>query len=144
MIAALVETSSKAVTLSIAGVYLAATGTITGALLGQILLVVGVGLYGGACFVAAPEFFPTSFCATGHAISYQVSVAVFGGTTPFIGTLLVQTFGSPLAPAYYVAFIAVACLILTQFVPETKGVSLRTSTGSMSGEGSTDVVHGLR
>jgi MHS family proline/betaine transporter-like MFS transporter len=126
------------------GVYLAATGTITGALLGQILLVVGVGLYGGACFVAAPEFFPTSFRATGHAISYQVSVAVFGGTTPFIGTLLVQTFGSPLAPAYYVAFIAVACLILTQFVPETKGVSLRTSTGSMSGEGSTDVVHGLR
>jgi MFS family permease len=80
------------------GVYLAASGTITGALLGQILLVVGVGLYGGACFVAAPEFFPTSFRATGHAISYQLSVAVFGGTTPFIGTLLVQVFGSPLAP----------------------------------------------
>ncbi|MGF6880279.1 MFS transporter [Paraburkholderia tuberum] len=126
------------------GVYLAATGTITGALLGQLLLVVGVGLYGGACFVAAPEFFPTSFRATGHAISYQVTVAVFGGTTPLIGTLLVQAFGSPLAPAYYVAAVAVACLILTQFVPETKGVSLRTATSSTSGERSTGAVHEAR
>ncbi|NIF56050.1 MHS family MFS transporter [Burkholderia sp. Ax-1724] len=111
------------------GVYLAANGTISGALWGQLLLTVGVGLYGGACFVAAPEFFPTSFRATGHAISYQLSVAVFGGTTPFIATLLVRGFGSPLAPAYYVAFVAIVCLILTQFVPETKGVRLRTSAG---------------
>ena len=126
------------------GVYLAATGTIAGALLGQILLVVGVGLYGGACFVAAPEFFPTSFRATGHAISYQVTVALFGGTTPFIGTLLVQVFGSPLAPAYYVAVVAVTCLILTQFVPETKGVNLRTSASSPSGDDATGVLHKLR
>ena len=126
------------------GVYLAANGTISGALIGQLLLVVGVGLYGGACFVAAPEFFPTSFRATGHATSYQLSVAVFGGTTPFIGTLLVQISGSPLAPAYYVAFVAAACLILTQFVPETKGVRLRTSTDPMSGETAHGVVHELR
>ncbi|MFT4066761.1 MFS transporter [Paraburkholderia sp.] len=111
------------------GVYLAATGTMMGALLGQLLLVVGVGLYGGACFVAAPEFFPTSFRATGHAISYQLSVAVFGGTTPLVATLLVHASGSPIAPAYYVTFVAVACLVLTQFVPETKGVRLRTSAG---------------
>jgi MHS family proline/betaine transporter-like MFS transporter len=126
------------------GVYLAANGTIAGALLGQLLLVVGVGLYGGACFVAAPEFFPTSFRATGHAISYQVTVAVFGGTTPFIGTLLVQAFGSPLAPAYYVALVAVVCLILTQFVPETKGVSLRTSASATTGDKAAGVAHELK
>ncbi|MFM0139360.1 MFS transporter [Caballeronia grimmiae] len=127
------------------GVYLAATGTVTGALAGQLLLAVGVGLYGGACFVAAPEFFPTAFRATGHAISYQAAVAVFGGTTPFIGTLLVQAFGSPLAPAYYVAVVAVACLILVQFVPETRGVSLRTSTSTTTpSEGASRVAHDLR
>jgi MHS family proline/betaine transporter-like MFS transporter len=126
------------------GVFLAATGTITGALVGQLLLVVGVGLYGGACFVAAPEFFPTSFRATGHAISYQVTVAVFGRTTPLIGTLLVRGFASPLAPAYYVAVVAVACLIMTQFVPETKGVSLRTATSSASDERATGAVHEAR
>jgi MHS family proline/betaine transporter-like MFS transporter len=126
------------------GVYLAATGTITGALLGQLLLVIGVGLYGGACFVAAPEFFPTAFRATGHAISYQVTVAIFGGTTPLIATLLVQAFGSPLAPAYYVALVAVACLVLIQFVPETRGVSLRTSASSTVGGEASGVIHELR
>lgn len=126
------------------GVYLAATGTITGALLGQLLLVLGVGLYGGACFVAAPEFFPTAFRATGHAISYQVTVAIFGGTTPLIGTLLVQAFGSPLAPAYYVALVAVACLVSIQFVPETRGVRLRTSASSAAGGEASGVIHELR
>jgi MFS transporter, MHS family, proline/betaine transporter len=125
-------------------IHLAASGTLAGALIGQILLVIGVGLYGGACFVAAPEFFPTSFRATGHAVSYQLSVAVFGGTTPFIGTLLVHAFGSPLAPAYYVALVAVACLITVQFVPETKGVSLRTSVSALPGEPEGTKVHDLR
>lgn len=126
------------------GVYLAATGTIAGALAGQLLLAVGVGLYGGACFVAAPEFFPTAFRATGHAISYQAAVAVFGGTTPFIATLLVQASGSPLAPAYYVALVAVVCLVLVQFVPETRGVSLRTSGSATPNEGASRVAHELR
>ena len=124
--------------------YLAATGTITGALLGQLLLVVGVGLYGGACFVAAPEFFPTPFEPPGTRSPTKLAVAVFGGTTPFIGTLLVQAFGSPLAPAYYVALIAVACLILVQFVPETRGVSLRTAASATPSEGASRVAHELR
>jgi len=113
-------------------VQLAASGTFLTALSGQLLLVIGVGLYGGACFVAAPEFFPTSFRATGHAISYQLSVAIFGGTTPFVSALLVQSFSSPLAPAIYVAIVAVVCLITVQFVPETRGVRLRTSVAQSS------------
>jgi len=92
-----------------------------------VLLAIGIGLYGGACFVAAPEFFPTAYRATGHAVSYQVAVAVFGGTTPLIGTWLVHGTGTPLAPAYYVALIAVICLVAVQFVPETKDIVLRTA-----------------
>lgn len=106
--------------------YLGASGSIEGALLGQVLLAMGVGLYGGACFVAAPEFFPTAYRATGHAISYQLVIAIFGGTTPFICTLFVQEFSNPLAPAYYIASVATFCFMLIQLVPETKGVSLRS------------------
>jgi MFS transporter, MHS family, proline/betaine transporter len=115
--------------------HLCASGTFSAAVIGQIMLTASLGLYGGASFVAAPEFFPTAFRATGHAISYQVSVAIFGGTSPFIATYLVRAFGTPLAPAYYVGLIAVACLIATQFVPETYGVRLRTSVESAIGEG---------
>ena len=120
--------------------HLAASGTLAGALIGQVLLVIGVGLYGGACFVAAPEFFPTSFRATGHAISYQLSVAIFGGTTPLIGAWLVSAFGSPLAPSFYVTLVAIACLVATQFVPETVGVSLRTSVEGFAAEESGNAV----
>ncbi|WP_277182820.1 MFS transporter, partial [Caballeronia sp. BR00000012568055] len=110
--------------------HLASSGTFSGAAIGQLLLAIGLGINGGASFVAAPEFFPTSFRATGHAISYQLSVAVFGGTSPFIAALLTQVVGTPLAPGWYVAAIAMLCLIGTQFVPETRGVRLRTSVES--------------
>ncbi|MDR5752382.1 MULTISPECIES: MFS transporter [unclassified Caballeronia] len=110
-------------------VYLSASGTLMGAIIGQFLVAIGVGLYGGAAFTAMPELFPTSFRATGHAVSYQLSVAIFGGTTPFIATWLVGSFGSPLAPGVYTALIAAAGLIALRFVPETNGVRLRTSVG---------------
>ncbi|MNG25017.1 hypothetical protein D3C84_1098100 [compost metagenome] len=47
-----------------------------------------------------------------------------------IAAYLSQAFGSPLAPAFYVTLIAVLCLITTQFVPETRGINLRTSVGN--------------
>jgi MHS family proline/betaine transporter-like MFS transporter len=111
-------------------IHLAASGTFSGAVIGQILFAIGLGLNGAASFVAAPEFFPTSFRATGHAVSYQTSVALFGGTSPFVAAYLSQAIGSPLAPAFYVTAIAIICLILTQFVPETRGICLRTSVGN--------------
>jgi MHS family proline/betaine transporter-like MFS transporter len=108
-------------------VSLAARGTLADAVLGQALIAMGVGLYGGACFVAAAEFFPTHCRATGHALAYQITVAVLGGTTPLISAWLVSALDSPLAPGWYVTFIALACLILVQLVPETNRVDLRTS-----------------
>ena len=118
--------------------HFAASGTLVGALIGQVMLTASLGLYGGAMFVTAPEFFPTKFRATGHAISYQLTVAIFGGTSPFIATYLIRAFESPLAPAYYVGAVAVACLIAAQFIPETSGIKLRTSVGSAAGEHSSD------
>lgn len=108
-------------------VSLAANGNLVDAIIGQTLIAIGVGLYGGACFVAAAEFFPTHFRATGHALAYQITVAVLGGTTPLVSAWLVSILNSPLAPGWYVTFIAIVCLILVQFVPETKGVDLSTS-----------------
>lgn len=111
-------------------VMLASTGNLTNAFIGQLLLAVGIGIYNGAAFPAAAEFFPTSYRATGHAIAYQLAVAIFGGTTPLIATWLVSSTGSPLAPGLYVTAIAFIGLVLVQFVPETKGVKLRTASAS--------------
>lgn len=111
-------------------VMLASTGNLANAFIGQLLLAVGIGIYNGAAFPAAAEFFPTSYRATGHAIAYQLAVAIFGGTTPLIATWLVSSTGSPLAPGLYVTAIALIGLILVQFVPETKGIRLRTASAS--------------
>jgi MFS transporter, MHS family, proline/betaine transporter len=117
-------------------ILLAASGTFSGALLGQTLVAIGVGLYGGAAFTAAVEFFPTSFRATGHAVAYQLAVAIFGGTTPLVATWLVGHFATPIAPAYYVITIAAIGVVAIQFVPETKSVSLRTAAADRQpGEG---------
>lgn len=111
-------------------VMLASTGNLANAFIGQLLLAVGIGIYNGAAFPAAAEFFPTSYRATGHAIAYQLAVAIFGGTTPLIATWLVSSTGSPLAPGLYVTAIAFIGLVLVQFVPETKGIRLRTASAS--------------
>jgi MHS family proline/betaine transporter-like MFS transporter len=103
--------------------------TLADALIGQALIALGVGTYSGACFTAAAEFFPTAYRATGHAIAYQCTVAVLGGTTPLVSAWLVTVLGTPTAPAYYLALIGVVCVILIQFVPETKDVAQRTSSG---------------
>lgn len=115
-------------------VYLASSGSVTNAFLGQLAVALGIGFYGGASFTAAVEFFPTAFRATGHAIAYQVAVAFFGGTTPLIATWLVNAYGSPLLTGTYVAFVAVVVLFAIQFVPETKGVSLRNAINDEANE----------
>lgn len=111
-------------------VMLASTGALINAFLGQLLLAIGIGIYNGAAFPAAAEFFPTSYRATGHAIAYQLAVAIFGGTTPLIATWLVSSTGSALAPGLYVTAVALVGLVLVQFVPETKGIRLRTAAVS--------------
>lgn len=112
--------------------HLAASGTFVGALFGQILLAIGVGIYSGAAFITMPELFPTAYRATGLSISYQLAVAVFGGTTPFIAAWLVAVSGSPLAPGVYTAAAGVVGLILIQWVPETRWTRLRTSVKDLS------------
>jgi MHS family proline/betaine transporter-like MFS transporter len=111
--------------LSYPAILLAASGTLAGVVVGQLLVAIGIGLYDGPAFTAAVEFFPTSFRATGHAVAYQLTVAIFGGTTPLVASWLVSHFGTPLAPGFYVMAIAALGLIGLRFVPETARISLR-------------------
>lgn len=110
--------------------WLASSGSFLDAAAGQMILAAATGLYGGACFVTAAELFPTSFRATGHAIAYQTTVAVLGGTTPLVCAWLVSSLGSPLAPAWYVSIVALVNVVLIRCVPETRDVALSTSLGT--------------
>lgn len=107
---------------------LASSGTLVGAFVGQLFLAVGVALYASALFVGLIELFPTAVRCRSHGISYNLSVALFGGTTPLVATALIGATGLTVAPAFYaMALIGTLGLAGILMVPETKDVDLRTS-----------------
>ena len=58
------------------------------------------------------------------ALSYNISVPIFGGFAPFIAAWLIATTGSPLAPAFYVIAAAVVSFVVIWRMPETAHVPL--------------------
>ena len=69
----------------------------------------------GAMPAAMVEMFPTKTRFSGVAIGYNVSLAVFGGTSPLVCTWLISVTGDLAAPAYYLTAMA-----LVGFVAATR------------------------
>jgi MHS family proline/betaine transporter-like MFS transporter len=75
-----------------------------------------------SCFVlpsSLSELFPTRVRSSGLAVTYGLGSALFGGTAPFVETLLVQRIGNPLLPAYYVTAAALLAAIGALLTRET-------------------------
>jgi MHS family proline/betaine transporter-like MFS transporter len=53
-----------------------------------------------------PELFPTNVRYTGISLSIGFAQMIFGGTSPFINSYLVQLTGNPVAPAFWVMVVA--------------------------------------
>jgi MFS family permease len=96
------------------------TVTTTGVLVfvTALLTLLGV-LSGSAALTALTEAFPNEARSSGLAISYAISVSVFGGTTQFIIAWLIGTTGDRLSPAYYVILTSVISLWAMFKLPET-------------------------
>jgi MHS family proline/betaine transporter-like MFS transporter len=58
---------------------------------------------------------PAEVRYSGIAFSYNLGMALFGGTTPLVITLLTERFGL-LAPAYYLMIMASISLIAVLFM----------------------------
>jgi MFS family permease len=89
-----------------------------------LLLAALTAISGGASFVALPELLPRGIRASGMAISYAIGVSLFGGSTQFIITWLIQATGSPAAPAWYVAGTSLICALAMMALPESRNRSL--------------------
>lgn len=57
------------------------------------------------------EMFPNEGRYSGFAFSFNAGNAIFGGTAPYVATLLISTTGNDLAPAFYLIVGAVIALI---------------------------------
>ena len=68
-----------------------------------------VSLYFGPVPALLVEIFPTRVRSTGMALSYNISAAVFGGTTPVVCEWMMHATGNP----YTIAWYAIACCLIS-------------------------------
>src|SRR5699024_12256382 len=59
------------------------------------------------------------------AFSFNMANAIFGGTAPFMATLLIDVTGSSLAPAWYLVAAAIVTLVAMVISAETAGRPLQ-------------------
>jgi MHS family proline/betaine transporter-like MFS transporter len=83
---------------------------------------------------ALPALFPTRVRYGALSIGFNVSVALFGGTTPLIVAALITATGSTLMPAVYLMFGAAVGAVAAYFMRETAGRSLKGSTPAVASE----------
>jgi MHS family proline/betaine transporter-like MFS transporter len=107
---------------------LAGSAIFLGALAGALLLAVGAVLCGVVTAVLLSEVFPTRSRYTASAITYNMAYTLFGGTAPFMATWLIEQTGNSMAPAFYLAGIAIFALAGGLSLPETSGRSLSLNT----------------
>jgi MHS family proline/betaine transporter-like MFS transporter len=100
-------------------------GSLVTAILAHVALGVLLALYISTSVAALTELFPTRVRYGGFSIGYNISVAIFGGSAPYIAVYLIDATGSSLSPAFYVIFGAVATLLTVLTIPETAGTDLK-------------------
>ncbi|WP_076038029.1 glycine betaine/L-proline transporter ProP [Xanthomonas campestris] len=107
----------------------------------DVLIFTGLMLLGLAlvCFTSSmpstlPALFYTPVRYSALSIAFNVSVSLFGGTTPLVTAWLVERTGDPLVPAYYLMGAAAIGLVTMLFVRETAGLPLRGSPPAVAGD----------
>ncbi|MFF7139772.1 glycine betaine/L-proline transporter ProP [Streptomyces nodosus] len=105
---------------------------------GLLAITLGMGALGLllVCFTAAmpaalPALFPTRVRYGSLSIGFNVSVSLFGGTTPLVVTALIGATGNMMMPAYYMMAAAVIGGAAVWFMTESAGRPLPGSAPSV-------------
>ncbi|MFN7039275.1 MAG: MFS transporter [Alphaproteobacteria bacterium] len=94
-------------------------------LLGQILFATILAFYIAPVPAILVELFPTSVRFTGVALSYNISAAVFGGTTPAVAIWLIENTEREDALAFYIILFASLSLASLYFYKDRFNEPLR-------------------
>ncbi|MFJ1747868.1 glycine betaine/L-proline transporter ProP [Streptomyces sp. NPDC088116] len=115
------------VVLAVPAVLLIRAGGILLPAFGCLILGLLLVCFAGTSASTLPALFPTRLRYGALSISFNISVSLFGGTTPLFVSGLVELTGSEMVPAYYLMAAGVIGFIATFFLHETAGKPLRGS-----------------
>ncbi|GAA1074007.1 MFS transporter [Nocardiopsis metallicus] len=120
----LLSGSVCAIVLSLPAFWMLQQGSVWTAALGVVVLAITLVHFSGAAPAALPAFFPTKVRYGALAISFNVSVALFGGTTPLIAESLVQSTGNLYSPAWLVMAAGAVGVLVVWRMRESAGQPL--------------------
>ena len=95
------------------------SGSLAAAITAHAALAAIEAVFASTALAAGAELFATRVRSSGYSIGYNISVALFGGTAPYVATWLVARTGNDIAPAYYVIGAAVVTLLTVLTMAET-------------------------
>lgn len=122
------------IVLSIPAFKLMQMGEVWATALGLSLIAASVLFYIANLASALPAQFPTASRYAGMGISYNVAVALFGGTAGLIMESLVQATGNTMMPAYWLMFTSFLGAIAVYFLKESANKPLPGSMPSVETE----------
>ncbi|WP_114814226.1 glycine betaine/L-proline transporter ProP [Paraburkholderia kururiensis] len=105
--------------LSIPALLLIRTGEMLPVFGGLLILGTLLSCFTGVMPAALPALFPTSIRYGALAIGFNVSVSLFGGTTPLVTAWLVEATGNLMMPAYYLMGASVIGMAAVAALRET-------------------------
>ncbi|MDT5065859.1 MAG: transporter, family, proline/betaine transporter [Mycobacterium sp.] len=103
------------------------SGSLAAAISAHCLLAAIESVYVSTAVTAGVELFATRVRYSGFSVGYNIAVAGFGGTTPYVVTWLTAHTGNVLAPAFYLIAAAVVSLATVIALKETAGLPLRAA-----------------
>ncbi|WP_433063250.1 MFS transporter [Dactylosporangium sp. CS-033363] len=98
--------------------------TVPSAVIGCLLVALMYVCFDSTMPGTLPALFPTDVRAGALSISYNISVSLFGGTTPFVTTALVDATDNLLVPGFILAAGGAIGAVAVLLMPETAGKPL--------------------
>ncbi len=93
-------------------------------LIAQLIFSCILGCFSGPLPAMMVESFPTKLRYSGMAISYNLSISIFGGTAPMLSTWLIAITGINAIFAFYIILCAVVSLVALHFYQDRRLESL--------------------
>ncbi|RZK94897.1 MAG: MFS transporter, partial [Rhodococcus sp. (in: high G+C Gram-positive bacteria)] len=98
-----------------------ATGHVPAIVVAHSAMGICLAMFMSASGAAMVEIFPSRVRYAGFSIGFNISVAIFGGTAPYVATYLIATTGSPLSPSVILIVTGVMAIVAAATLHETAG-----------------------